>query len=459
MKSRKVLHAVTSLIVFVVMSLLTIALTRPSVAQSETTAGDGCEHTHCCDQHESRQAEAGDGHAHKHSESHGRLGLEALSRIACEHHSSIVECDECRYEVGVARIDPALSQALVEAARVTVREQTGRSLRLTGQVDLDLTRIVEITSPGSGRIEQVRKVLGDVVRAGDTLLIVRSSDLSQAQADLRIASAQLDLARQTHEREKQLHDRRVGSQADYQSAVNQLAVSEATFAAAQERLRLLGSHDGQAETGPADGDPAFGELAVRAPMAGTIVTQNAVRGRLVGANDALCRIVDLSQVWIWCDVYEADLAAVYDLLASNDDAAVEIAARAFPGIAFDGVVDMMGSQVNPDTRTVKVRVRVDNPGDRLKPGMFVTVSLVLGGANAALTVPETAVLSDADRHFVFVKLSDELWIRRDVSIGPAAAGVVEVRHGLDETDVIAARGAFMFKSEVLKGKMGAGCAD
>ena len=90
--------------------------------------------------------------------------------------------------------------------------------------------------------------------------------------------------------------------------------------------------------------------------------------------------------------------------------------------------------------------------------MFVRVALDLDEERAVLRVPAGAVLSDAGKQFVFAKLTEDLWIRRDVTVGPVDAGMIEVRHGLSDGDVVASRGAFMFKSEILKEKMGAGCA-
>jgi cobalt-zinc-cadmium efflux system membrane fusion protein len=451
---KKVIHAMTALLVFTGLSLPLVGLTWLSAGQSETAAAGEDEHAH----HETECHEAECEHLHGRAETHQPLGLDELFAMTCEHEGPIVECDECRYEVGVARIDPSLSEGLVESVRVSVQVLTADSLRLNGEVDLDPTRVLDVASPARGRIDRVHKVLGDTVAPMDPLLVVRSSDFGQAQADFSVASAELDLARQIYEREKRLRDTQVGSEADYQDAAKRLAGARAAWAAAYERLELFGLDEEQIETLRTENERAFGELVLRAPGAGTIIMHSAVRGQFIDASDTPYRIADLSAVWIWCDVYEADLAAVHDRLASGDGAPVEVRAPAFGGTVFHGVADMIGSRLDPATRTVKMRVRADNPGGRLKPGMFVTVSLGLGGSRTAMRVPETAVLSDAGRHFVFARLSDELWVRRDVSVGPTGAGFVEVASGLGDGDVIATKGAFMFKSEILKEKMGAGCA-
>jgi len=119
---------------------------------------------------------------------------------------------------------------------------------------------------------------------------------------------------------------------------------------------------------------------------------------------------------------------------------------------------MIGSEVNRESRTVKVRVIAQNPGVRLKPGMFADVSIGLSQNQSVIRIPKTAVMSDSADRFVFEHLKDDLWIRRDIVPGETKDGLVAVLSGLEPGITIATKGAFMFKSEVLKEKMGAGCA-
>ena len=119
---------------------------------------------------------------------------------------------------------------------------------------------------------------------------------------------------------------------------------------------------------------------------------------------------------------------------------------------------MIDSQLDRDTRTLRVRLVADNVHGKLKPGMFVTALIPLAECEQVVHVPESAVLTDEGEHFVFAQLTDDLWIRRDIAVGHRDKGLVEVLAGLSEGETIATQGAFMFKSEVLKEKMGAGCA-
>ncbi len=111
------------------------------------------------------------------------------------------------------------------------------------------------------------------------------------------------------------------------------------------------------------------------------------------------------------------------------------------------------------SRTVKVRVEVANEDGRLLAGMFANVKLFLPGADEALAVPRGAVLEDEGRSFVFVHHQDDYYVRRPVTVGRTWAGWVEIREGLQPGQAVVAEGAFLMKSDVLRSKMGAGCAD
>jgi len=457
----KILQAVISLVVFVGLSAALVAVTRGTNARAPgaTAPEHACEHEGSeCAEHPA----GADVHAERDHDDEPlgeRVTLEELRQIECEHSTAIVECDECRYEVGVARMNPLLAKGLVDERRVAAEYRVDDRLRLTGEVELNLTGVVEISSAGSGRVTEIHHILGDRVQAADVLAVVQSAEVGRAQADFLEARAKHDLARQTHEREARLFEQKISSEADFLVAQQQLVAAEATVSATRKKLEIFGFKTAQIEAFAAtDTSEGFGRLVLTAPAGGTIIEQNVVRGQLVDPTDALFRIADLTRVWVWCHVYESDIAALHERLASGNRVEAEVHARAFPEEIFKGNVEMVEPRLNRDTRTLRVRLSVPNPQGKLKTGMFVKV--LLGGrrSEAVVHVPETALLSDEGEHFVFVKLDEEFWLRRDVTVGSAGNGDVEVLAGLNEGDIVATRGAFMFKSEVLKEKMGAGCA-
>jgi cobalt-zinc-cadmium efflux system membrane fusion protein len=377
----------------------------------------------------------------------------------CEHGVPTLECDECRYEMGAVKLEPSVAEMLVEAAQV---QSTARMkmLKLVGQVQLDQTRVVEVVPTGGGQVRRVEKLLGQDVAEGDVLAVIHSADLGQAKAEFLQVQARLDLATATFEREKQLHEKKVSSKADYLSALNELKAAEAYYAAAEKKLRLFGLGIEQinaVKDEKANGQ--FAELLLRAPQAGTIIAQDVSAGALVETTESLYTIADLSNIWVWCDLYEKDLSLLHESLALGERVAAKVRVKAFESEVFDGVVDLIDSQVDEHTRTIKVRIQINNEERKLKPGMFAEVEISVPLKGSVMVVPAGAVVSDEGKTFVFQHLKDDLWMRQDVRVGGNQAGVVEVLDGLPPGATVIARGAFMLKSDILKEKMGAGCAD
>jgi len=111
------------------------------------------------------------------------------------------------------------------------------------------------------------------------------------------------------------------------------------------------------------------------------------------------------------------------------------------------------------TRTVKMRVQLKNPEGKLRAGMFVDVEVAIRKPGRVAAVPLSAVMSDADKKFVFEHWKNDLWVRRDVTTGNKYGGLIELSEGVSVGSRIVTGGAFMLKSDVLREKMGAGCAD
>jgi cobalt-zinc-cadmium efflux system membrane fusion protein len=138
---------------------------------------------------------------------------------------------------------------------------------------------------------------------------------------------------------------------------------------------------------------------------------------------------------------------------------VAVHVAAYPDRSFPGTLDLLGRSMDEATRTVKSRVLLPNPDGLLRPGMFARVHLALPGDERALAVPADALLADEGREFVFVHHEGEYFVRRPVKSGRQLEGHVEIVEGLAAGQTVAGQGAFLLKSDVLRSKMGAGCAD
>lgn len=413
------------------------------------TAGDSC-------QLEAAPSEHGhDGHGHATG---AVQNLSDLEEVTCEHEVGIIDCDSCRFEVGVVKIDPSLT-SLIETDLVQEVDRT-RKLTLTGQIQLDRTRAVEVVSTGSGRVEEIRKLLGERAQKGDVLAIIHSANLGQAKATFLEAQAQRELAEATFQREKGLYEKKISSEADYLDALNAFKAAQAACAAADRRLRLFDLSSEQiAGIKDEQANGEFAELILRAPRSGVIITQNVSVGQIVDTTESLYTIAELSNLWVWSDVYEGDLAVLHEQFSQEEPLETTVRVRAFEPEVFHGVVDFVGSVMDERTRTVKMRVQLENSEGKLRPGMFVDVEVAIREPGRVPAVPLTAVMSDAGKSFVFQHWKDDLWVRRDVATGNKYGSMIELLEGVSPDSRIVTGGAFMLKSDVLREKMGAGCAD
>lgn len=385
-----------------------------------------------------------------------------LKAAVCEHRVPTYACDECRYEVGVVKaeaelFDPARGGTL-ELAKVSPRPLASNR-DLTGEVRLNEERAVYLSPRAPGVVHAIRVDLGARVAAGQVLFEVESPEFRQAKADLSRAWAAAGLAEATAARERELFEKRICPQKDLLEAEAARASARAEVRAVTGRLLGLGLDPKEIEALAAT--PASSEsglLPVRAPFAGTVLERSLSLGAQALPGDELVLLADTSRVWVLTAIHEREVAAVLEARAGGAVEA-DVIVPAYPGRTFRGRVDHVGGTLDEATRTAKARVVVENPGDLLRSGMFAKVRLRVACEGGPLAVPSEAVLEDEGRSFVFVRLEGPYFVRRPVAVEHSEGGFVEVTGDLAAGDEVVSRGSFLLKSDVLRSKMGAGCAD
>ena len=449
----------------IVFLVLGIIVGRTSYSCKQLT-NDGCENqtTKTCDESQpcdekNEQAEH-DEHGHQTANvTCNEDRLSDLEEVMCEHQVRIIDCDNCRFEVGAVKIDPSIAKSLIQTGVVEDIERKN-VLKFTGQIQLDRTRTVDVVSTCGGRVDQVSKLLGEKVEKGDILAVIHSADLGQAKANFLEVQAKLELTQATFKREKELYEKKITSEADYLNALNELKAAEASYAATDKRLHLFGLETDQiGSIKDEKGNGDFADLVLRAPQRGTIIAQNISAGKMVETTESLYTIADLSNLWAWCDVYEKDLAVLHEQFAKGQPLKAIVQVKAFTANEFEGVVDLVGNLMDEHTRTVKIRVQVKNPESKLRPGMFAEVEVMIPGQGRIAAVPRNAIMSDAGENFLFQHWKEDLWVRMDVTVGSIQGDFAEILSGVPIGATIVTSGAFMLKSDILREKMGAGCAE
>jgi cobalt-zinc-cadmium efflux system membrane fusion protein len=293
-------------------------------------------------------------------------------------------------------------------------------------VDDDLTTTVY--SPFTGRVTQINAKVGDHVSAGQVLFAVAANEAAQSNADIATTTAQVTVARAAEARLHDLYNNQGAALKDWQQAQADLAAAQANLAAAQGRRNALG------------GVVAKGEGLVRAPVSG-IVTQRLIgQGQYVasatgGTATHSFVISSFDKVWLVGNLREEDagLAHVGQIarvrpLGSND--------------VLQARITYVGPAIDPATRRLTVRAELPNPGGRLKPETLATFTLDSGNDHPAVTVPEAAVIFEANTARVWVaQPRGHKLMLRQITAGQVNNGTVEVTRGLRAGEVVVTAGS------------------
>lgn len=392
------------------------------------------------------------------------LTVEEILKTRCSHGLTI-ECDECRYEVGVVKVGKSLvSQAggsatgLVKTITVA-KHKVATSVRITGELAVNENAAVHLSPRIPGIINTVNVDIGAQVMKGDTLFTVDSVELGAALSDYEKNIAMAALSGKTFQREKALYEQKVGSENEMIEAQMRHEEYQAALKASEQKLHVLGlSETDIAAIAPSNHSSLGGSLAVRAPISGTIIEKHAVTGELVEPGKDVMILADLTTAWVWGEIYERDLAMVLTRMETGS-IPVEVTVPAFPGRLFPGYLNYVAGKMDEATRTVKVRTVIANKERLLRPGMFCEVRLLMTSNEDILAIPKGALLSDEGVDFVFKHMKDDYFLRQNITKGRIFDDTVEVLKGIEAGATIVTDGAFLLKSDVLRSKMGAGCAD
>jgi len=339
-------------------------------------------------------------------------------------------------------------------------------LVLNGSVAHDENRLLEIGASVRGRVVSIPVDLGERVAKGATLLTIESVELGRAREGLVRELSAMRVASRAYERAKTLAEAKAISAGEFQAREGDYLSKQAAAEAAERALHLLGESQEQidrirarVESGSPNHDPDWGSaaqsgsgagLALRAPFAGRVIDRKVTPGALFEALQPLLTLADLSSVWVFLQAYEKDLALL------REGVSVTIRSEAYPQESLKGQVDFLGSVVDPATRTIRVRASVKNPGEKLRPGMFVKAQVDVpqsyeGGT--VLAVPQSALQTLEDRTTVFVQLETGVFGRRMVETGHSFEGFTEIYSGVKAGDVVVTEGSFVVKSEFAKASL------
>jgi len=324
---------------------------------------------------------------------------------------------------GTVKIDPAKQQLMGLRVGVVEKTQGSSTLRITGRVAPDETRVYTITAALDGWIvEALPNTVGSLVQKDEVLSSYYSTELLGSQQAYLYALSALDRLQSA------------GSESQQQVQLTQTNIQQY-----KNTLKNQGVSDQQIEE-IGKSRKAAQKINIVSPATGFILARNVSPGLRFERGVELYRIVDLSRVWILADLYEEEAE---NIRAGSIAQARTTQNRARP---FQARVGNVLPQFDRDTRTLKVRLEADNPGYLLRPDMFVDVEFPLQRPSA-LTVPSESVIDTGLRRTVFVDRGNGYFEPRQVETGWRASGRIQIISGLSEGERIVVSGTFLVDSE------------
>jgi Cu(I)/Ag(I) efflux system membrane fusion protein len=319
---------------------------------------------------------------------------------------------------GEFALAPARVQEVGVRSAPAERRRVARSVRAAGLVGYDETALVDVSLKVRGWVGALyADAVGVRVERGAPLFTLYSPELYAAQEEYLQAVHSQRQARGTGAPDR----------ADWR------------VRAARKRLALWDIGAGEIAAIERRGVP-MEEVAIRSPVTGTVLEKDVVEGSAFEPGQRLLRIVPLDRVWVEAQVYESEAPMV------RVGTPAEVSLPYEPGVRFEGRVGFVYPTLSEGTRTLRVRVVLDNPEGTLRPGMWATVRLE-GEAAERLVVPESAVLQAGERAFVFLDLGGGRFRPREVEVGMRSGGDVEIAGGLEAGERVVTSGTFLVASE------------
>jgi cobalt-zinc-cadmium efflux system membrane fusion protein len=321
----------------------------------------------------------------------------------------------------------------------------------------DANRYAEISPRVAGFLREARVDLGHMLKAGAVIAVVDSPEVSTAKTQYLSAHAAFGLAEDTYKRIKALTASNAVALKEEIATRTAMNQAQTSLWNAEQRLRNFRFDDAALALILKTGD-AKPILDITTPIDGTVVFRHAVLGETEEPTTKLYAVADISKMWLWIDVYEKDIAQVR--AGQPVRFTVSATGSASEEAAFTGRVTWVGTEVDHTTRTTKVRAELPNPNGKLRANQFGKATIQIGDWHKAVTVAKAAVQRYENADLVFLAQAGNVFRPQRIRTQPSGrADTLEVTWGLKAGQEVVTTGAFLLKTEIMKGSIGAGCCN
>jgi cobalt-zinc-cadmium efflux system membrane fusion protein len=304
---------------------------------------------------------------------------------------------------------------LSEAKTESIKSQ----IKLAGKIIADENKLVEVFPLVGGNVADVHVELGDYVKKGQILAVIKSGEVADFERELIDANSDLLVAQKNQKVAEDLFDSKLISEKDVLSAKNEVAKVQAEINRLKQIFAIYGI-DNKAE------------YQVKAPISGFIIEKKITHDMLLRSDkaDNIFTIAEISEVWVNANVYETDISKIKEGMDA------EVKTLSYPDTTFNGHVDKIYNILDPQTKTMKVRIKLGNVNYMLKPEMNATITLKYEEEGRMIAIPSSAVIFDKSKSYVMVFNSKSNIETREVEVYKQAGETTYIHKGLKENEKI-----------------------
>ena len=295
-------------------------------------------------------------------------------------------------------------------------------LKLSGEINFDDNKVVKLFPFSSGRVMDVKVSLGDKVSKGQALATIKSADVAGNYSDLSTAGNDLSIAKRAMDNQESLYKNGIASEREYLEAKENYNKALAASNKLKEQIAINGGGH----------TTDNGTYTITSPISGYVVEKKINQGGFIRNDntDNMFTIGDIKDVWVWANVYETDISRVKEGYKAS------ITTLAYPDKVFTGVVDKVNEVLDPVTKVMKIRVRLQNENNLLKPEMFANIIIRNVELKKAISIPEQALINDNGKSFVVI-YHDKCQLEiKQVEVLKITAGKAYISSGISEGDKV-----------------------
>jgi cobalt-zinc-cadmium efflux system membrane fusion protein len=305
------------------------------------------------------------------------------------------------------------------------------SLTLTGKVDFNGDQVIKIYPAISGQVSDIKVMLGDYVKKGQPLAVIKSTEMAGFSNDYTLAKSNLALAKKSLDAANDMYKSGLASQRDQLAAQESYNQALSSLQKAQRVLNL-------------NGGSLNGDYTVKAPIDGFIVEKQVNNNMVIRTDNStgIFTISDLKNVWVIANVYESNIANV----RTGDS--VQVTTLSYPGKIFHGKVDKILNVLDPANKVMKIRIVLPNPGYLLKPEMFASVLVRNTENRVMVSIPSSALIFDHSQYYVLIYKSPSDISIRPVQVMNTVGGRSFISSGLSEGEKLIGSQALLIYQEL-----------